>query len=149
MTASMTSAGDGELHGDRQPLGDGVADRTAAEVDAEVALEQPADVLHVLDEHVVVEVEAVTQLRGHTGRQRPVPGQRPDRVPRQRVDQQEDEEGGADQHRDRQQQSARDVAGHGWTSAFADPGRAGRGREEDGRRTGRGPGSPGPRPGDG
>jgi hypothetical protein len=63
-------------------------------------LQQVTDVLEVLQAERVVEVEVRAQLGLDRGRERAVTGECSDRVPRQRVDHREDEEGRPDQHGD-------------------------------------------------
>jgi hypothetical protein len=112
MMISKTTATARQLDRHGQRPRDGVQDRPPVEVGTEVAVQQIAEILQVLDAERVVQVELIAQLGHHGGGQRAVTGQGANGVARQRVDHGEDQERRAEQDRDRQQEAARDVAAH-------------------------------------
>ena len=111
---------DHELEGDRQQgqrdgrriaveeLG---GDPVAEEVGAEVALHQLAHVVAVLHDQRLVEVVLRGERLGVGGRARPLAAAARERVAG-REDHGEDQEGGADRHRDHLQQAPDDVLAH-------------------------------------
>ena len=86
-----------------------LVDRLPGERGAEVALEDVADVVEVLDDERLVQVVLRAELRDERGARRLVAEEREDRVARQGEDHEVDEQRGPEEDRDDLQEAAEDV----------------------------------------